>query len=74
MVPQTNFRRPPLRQQDIDDPHHPAPKRGASWKEALEWLDGQPGGIWTVIGILALFCAATWGLLFLWQIAQTVRG
>jgi hypothetical protein len=74
MVPQTKLRKPPLRQSDIDAPLPQEPRRTASWREAWEYLDGQPGGAWTVIGLLILFALVTTGIYFLWHFALTLKG
>lgn len=63
------LRRPPiLSQSDIDSPLPQVSRRGASWKEALEYLDGQPGGLLTTLVILILFAVAMWGLWAAWQL------
>lgn len=48
------LRKPPLTQAQIDRPElPPVSRRTASWLEVLEYLDGQPGPLWTC-GTLAL--------------------
>jgi len=68
------YQPPPLTQQDIDRPLPPVSRRGASWKEALQWLDGQPGGIITIVATVFFFALFAWGAYTLWQISQTLRG
>ena len=63
------LRKPPLTQAQIDRPElPPVSRRTASWREALEYLDGQPGGILTTVVILILFAIAMWGLWAAWQL------
>ena len=70
MVNAYRLRKPPTRltQSDIDRPLPSVSRREASWREALDYLDGEPGGVLTTIVIIVLFLVAMWGIWAAWQL------
>lgn len=62
-----------LTQDDIDHGHlPPVSRRAATWREALAYLNGYPGGILTTVVFLIIFAAVMWGLFAAWTVSNTL--
>lgn len=62
-----------LTQEKIDrGPLPPVSRRCASWREALEYLDGTPGLLLTLI-VLAVFVVGAYAIYSLWGMGEIYR-